>query len=388
MNILIIHNRYSTIGGEESVTSMQETLFSERGHNVYTYYRSHSEIKKGIYGKFLSFFTALCNPSAIKEVKHLIKEKSIDTVFIHNLYPIISPAILPTLHKCGVKILMFTHNYRLICPTGLFFRAGITCEKCGGCLRELNAIRYMCEGSLLGSIAHAARNFSARILNLYKNNISFFVALTEFQRSKLIQYGFDPKKIVVIPNITTFAPTEIITPKNGKVLFVGRLSEEKGYDILFSAARKLPHIEFTVAGAYSTQTNLDNIPKNITLLGAVNKQTIIELYRTHSLIAITSRCYEAFPLTILEAAMNHCPVIAPRMGAMQSIIEDHKTGLLFAPYSPDDLAEKITLLLSNPDMASELESNNFHNCSTLYSSDLYYESIIKLMLLVSGKNLR
>lgn len=378
MNILIIHNRYSTSGGEESVAAMQENLFREKGNNVYTYYRSHSEMKNGFIGKAQSFFTSLCSPKAIRDIKKIITDNNINIAFIHNLYPFISPAILPTLRKSGVKTVLFTHNYRLICPTGLFFRNGIACEKCGGCLKELNAIRYQCEGSLVGSIAHAARNFSARIFKLYKNNIDHYAALTEFQRGKLIKYGFDPKKIAVIPNFTTFTPSEPITHKNGKVLFVGRLSEEKGYDILFDAARRLPQVEFTVAGSYSNQTPLTNLPKNITLLGVVNKQTITDLYQTHSLIAITSRCYEAFPLTILEAAMNHCPVIAPSMGAMQSIIINTQTGLLFKPYSPEDLSKKITLLLNHPELAANLTTRNFEICTKLYSPDKYYNSIISL----------
>ncbi|MEG1649343.1 MAG: hypothetical protein RR277_05580, partial [Rikenellaceae bacterium] len=171
MNILIIHNRYSTSGGEESVVEMQEKLFRANSHNVYTYFRSHGEMKNRCVEKVVSFFTSLVNFSAINEIKKIVEERKIDVAFIHNLYPFISPAILPMLHKRGVKTILFTHNYRLVCPTGLFFRNGIVCEKCGKCVREINAVIYKCEGSVLGSIAHAARNFSARIFRLYKNNI-------------------------------------------------------------------------------------------------------------------------------------------------------------------------------------------------------------------------
>ncbi|MEG1635653.1 MAG: glycosyltransferase family 4 protein, partial [Rikenellaceae bacterium] len=192
----------------------------------------------------------------------------------------------------------------------------------------------------------------------------------------------DGDKIAVVPNFTTFVANHNMSKRNGKVLFVGRLSSEKGYDILFSAASKLPTVDFTVAGGCSSQADLSGKPHNVTLLGAVDRKRLIELYSTHSLLAITSRCYEAFPLTILEAAMNHCPVIAPNLGAMKSIIKDNETGALFAPFSSDDLAEKIDLLLKDTITAEKLAARSYEVCMKLYSPENYYNSVVSLISLI------
>ncbi len=376
MNILIIHNNYSTQGGEESIVKMQKELFGSYGHNIHSYTRSHSEIKSWKLGKIRSLFTSLRNRGAIKDIEKIVKEKNIEVAFIHNVYPIISPAIIPTLKKLGVKSLFFAHNYRLICPTGLFFRDGAVCEKCGTGARELNCTLHKCEGSLLGSIAYTLRSINSRLKGYFKD-IDTILALTDFQKEKLIHYGIASDKIEVVPNFCTWTPTTTEhKSRNHSILFVGRLSKEKGYDVLFDAAKLLPNIQFIVVGASSEKTVITPTQKNITLVGHKDYKELRELYDTSSILAITSRCYEAFPLTILEAGSTLLPIIAANHGAMTSIIENGKNGILFEPYNPTDLAQKIEMLLRDKKLRETLATNNQKEFLSKYSSEHYYQSII------------
>ena len=97
MKYLIIHNQYSNLGGEERVVETQKTLLTNANHTVKTYIRKHEEMKSWKLGRIRSFFTALYNRQARREISTIVDEFKPDVAIIHNLYPIISPAILPIL---------------------------------------------------------------------------------------------------------------------------------------------------------------------------------------------------------------------------------------------------------------------------------------------------
>ncbi|MFI3315340.1 MAG: glycosyltransferase family 4 protein [Rikenellaceae bacterium] len=380
MNILIVHNIYSTPGGEEQVVEMQRKLFSQAGHNVTIYYRNYSEIKSWKLGKIKSLLTALINPHAAKQIKDIVIEKQIDVVFIHNLYPIISPYFLKYISKLPVKKVMFLHNYRLICPIGLFLRDGVPCEKCGKGARELNCVIHKCEGSIAGSIGYALRGFTARVFKLYKNNVDVFVPTTRFQKEKLEGYGYSGKQMSVVPNFTDFPPIEQDTQRDGSVLYVGRFSKEKGYDLVFEAARQLPDTIFKMAGRYS-QEEIENsqLPPNIQLLGEIDKESLTHHYRKSSVLLFPTRCYESFPLTILEAGLNKLPIVAAGIGACSSIIEHEKNGLLFTPSNVKSLVDCLEKGLSDTELLHAISESNYQTTLSSFSKSNYIDKVTSII---------
>ena len=90
----------------------------------------------------------------------------------------------------NVPVVMTVHNFRLICPTGLFMRNGMPCEICLQKGNEWSCTRYNCEKSLLKSVGYTLRNVYARWTGAYKNNVDAFACITDFQRRKLIEAGY------------------------------------------------------------------------------------------------------------------------------------------------------------------------------------------------------
>jgi len=136
LKILLIHNSYGKYSGEEAVVDAQMALLKEHGHEVNLYSRSSAELDKGKWKKIIAFFTGLYNPVSVRQIKHILKSFLPDVVHIHNLYPLVSPSVLPVIRKKGVPVVMTAHNYRLVCPNGLFYSKGEICEKCTGSYRE------------------------------------------------------------------------------------------------------------------------------------------------------------------------------------------------------------------------------------------------------------
>ena len=188
------------------------------------------------------------------------KRENPDLVLVQNLFPLFSPSVLIACKKANVPVVMRCPNYRLVCPNGLFLSHGTLCERCEGG-KEYWCILKNCEKNIFKSIGYALRGFVARQFSLFKDNVDVFMVLTEFAKNKLIQNGFSPKKVKVISGL---ADTDRFNPgfnrnSGGYVGFAGRVSPEKGVDLLVEAANRLPEIPFKVAGNFDR--GLDLVPE-------------------------------------------------------------------------------------------------------------------------------
>ncbi|NMH87637.1 glycosyltransferase family 4 protein [Flavivirga algicola] len=378
MKVLIIHNKYGKYSGEEAVVDAQINLLESKGHQVFTYFRSSEELEGMPNGKINAFFSAFYNSKVIKEIKNLINVEKPDLVHIHNLYPIISPAILPEIKKMGIPIAMTIHNYRLLCPNGLFFTNENICEKCTGFGKELNCIINNCEGSVFKSTGYAFRNMWARTKKYYIDHVDAYLCLTDFQKNKLIANRFDEKKCFVIPNMYNNSVADIRYNFNERnyVAFAGRISPEKGIPILLETAKNLPHINFQIAGHMREgYEKMLRIPDNVTLRGMLNADEMKVFYSKARLYLHTSICYEGFPMVFPEAMAFRLPIIAPKMAGYPEIAEAGFNGLLFEPKSADDLAKVILSVWEDEKKLRFLGNNGFKKMKKKYSADAYYKSL-------------
>ena len=375
MKYLIIHNQYSAVGGEERVVEAQIKLLTNANHTVETYIRKHEEMKSWRFGRLQSLFTALYSPRSRREIKDIITLFKPDVAIVHNLYPIISPAILPVLKKHGVRTIMTVHNYRLACPTGLFLRNGLVCEKCGGRNRELNCVLHKCENSITGSIAFALRNYWARKKKYYTKNIAKFLTLSKFQALKLNKIGIPQSKTTVVPNFIFTRKNNIYypSPDNSYVGFAGRLSFEKGAHVLCEIATKLYNIKFKIAGDIPPNLNL-KLPPNVELIGMLSENEMGQFYQNSSLMISTSICYEGFSMVALEASANGRVFVAPNTGAFPDIVSEK---CLYEMGNTNEAAGIIENLMNNTPLRHQIEVNAKNHTTTHYNEHTYLELINK-----------
>lgn len=132
-----------------------------------------------------------------------------------------------------------------------------------------------------------------------------------------------------------------------QVYCVSRLSPEKGIDILLEAARKLPEIDFLIAGDGPEREILENSSSpNVTFLGFV--KDIPDLLSQADVLCVPSRS-EGLGLAALEAMAAGVPVVASRVGGLPEVILDGETGLLFTSEDPEALKIALQTLLDNPE---------------------------------------
>ena len=371
MKVLLVHNNYGKYSGEEAVVDKMAVIFNALGHEVAQLRMTTEGARDSAFGKVKGFVAGIYSPMGIKAMREAIEREKPDVVNVHNLYPFISPTALRECRKAGVPVVMTIHNFRLICPTGLFMRDGAPCEECLERGNEWGCIRHNCEQSLLKSIGYAARNAVARIRRHYLDCVDRFACITDFQRRKLIAAGFPAEKIVVIPNSMDADVTS--EPKQGSyVAFSGRLSREKGVDLIIEAARRNPTIPFKLAGATRDKSLIDNLPSNVELKGYLSRQALSDFYANARFFVMASRWYEGFPMTILETAAYAKPMIAPDHGGFTEIIVkgNDPIGILTPPGDAEALSDAIATLRSNQSLTATLGKKANEKLLTQYSTQV------------------
>ena len=385
MKLLIVHNDYGRHSGEESVVERMEADMRADGVEVETLRRSSKFFRESVLARAKAFLAGVHSGEGVAMMREALRTFRPDVVNVHNLYPFISPAALKECRKAGVPVVMTVHNYRLVCPTGLFLRQGKPCEECLLRHHEMPCLLHNCEGSLPRSLAYALRNAVARIGRYYLNNVNRYVCLTQFQQQKLVAFGYPKERMVVIPNYVE-ACAEPMQERHGNyVAYAGRASHEKGYDLLLEVARRHPETEFRLAGGGFGEGAAHS--HNVVFCGNLSGAALDDFYRQAAFVAIPSRCYEGLPMTLLEAMAHGKACIVPAHGAFPDLIGmgDTPCGLTFAPGDVDALETAILTLRDDSDLMARLGHNARQAARTRFSRQAVMSQWHTLLSQVAAK---
>ena len=342
MRVLIAHNAYQQRGGEDSVVAEEAALLRAHGHEV-EQLTAHNDDIVGMSRLSLAAGTAWSTASA-QEMRARCAAFRPDVVHVHNSFPLLSPSIHWAAQEAGVPVVQTLHNFRLLCPQAMLLRNGQVCEDCVGRLPWRGAVRGCYRGSVAQSAVLAGMLVLHRGLGTWERKVNRFIALNEFCRNKFIQGGLPASRVVVKPNFVDL-PAPPQRERRG-LLFVGRLSPEKGLGVLAEAARSLAEA-VTVVGAGPMEQELSGAP-GLRLSGPLPMNEVLARMQESSALVMPSVWYENFPRTLVEAWASGLGVIASRLGAMADLIEDGVTGLLFEAGNAASLREKLMWALDHP----------------------------------------
>lgn len=380
MKILLIHNYYQQTGGEDVVVHSEKKLLQSFGHQVFLTKFDNQDIDSTISKVKNAFSLPFSNSSKNIIIKD-IKKFCPDIVHVHNFFPQITPSVYDACLKTGVPVVQTLHNFRTICASATFMRKHKVCEKCLTSSPYWAAFHRCYRNSFAGSLA-VARMISYHNREMtWKKKINHFIALTNFGKEKFKEAHFAEHKISVKPNfIEVFSDSQTFShPKRERTaLFVGRLSHEKGINTLIKAWEKID-FRLEIAGdgpLFEDYKKFES--KTIKFLGQISKKKVQEKMKASSFLIMPSIWYETFGLVIIEAFANGLPVIASKMGSMEEIIENGKTGLLFEPGNPIDLANKINELISSPKLIKQMSLNAHNEYIEKYTPKQNYAMLMKI----------
>lgn len=373
MRILVAHNAYQQRGGEDSVVEAEIALLRYHNHEVATYFRHNDDI--GGVSRTAVARQTLWSSRTTRDLSELVHRFRPDIIHSHNTFPLISPSLYWAAAQASVPVVQTLHNFRLMCLNGLFLRDGQVCEDCLGHLPWRGVARKCYRNSRAASGALAGMLTLHWGMGTYRHKVARYIALNDFCRRKFIEGGMPAERIVVKPNFVNF-PASKALPRQG-LLFVGRLSVEKGVATLASAAGLLPNAHLQVAGEGPEAALLDGVD-GIARLGNLSGAAVQQAMNSAVALVVPSIWYENFPRTIVEAFACGLPVIASRIGALADLVCDRKTGLLFEPGNPRDLASKMAWALANPERMAEMGRMARAQYEEQFSADENYRMLMRI----------
>ncbi len=369
--VLLVHNAYQQAGGEDSVVASELALLRDKGHEVIELRRDNQQIAAMGRASLAAQTLWSCRTQA--EALALLHEHRPVVVHVHNTFPLVSPSLYWACAKAGVPVVQTLHNFRLACPQAMFLREGKVCESClgktpwpalaHGCYRDSRAQTAVVVGMLM---LH-------RSLRTYESKVTRYIALNEFCKSKFVQAGLPEARIAVKPNfVVVDQPTGL--PARAGLLFVGRLSPEKGIAVLAHAWSTCHGMRLRVIGTGSSTSGLELLP-GVDLVGNRTTDQVLAEMASAVALVLPSIWYENFPRTLVEAFGAGLPVIASRIGSLAELVEHGQTGLLFNAGDAADLARTMVWAHEHPDEMATMGRNARARYESHYTPDINYRQL-------------
>lgn len=406
MRVLHINKFFYERGGAERYFFALTELLESHGHTVIPFAMQDSANRPSPWQKFFPSHVDFGDPHGLgafralgrmfwswevaRKLDALIREAKPEIAHIHNIYHQLAPlTVFAVLRKHRIPIVQTLHDYKLVAPNyTLFDRHGI-CERAkrgyvqtilGRCIR----------GSVWASAVEAMEMWLFRIVGLPKM-VARFVAPSHFLRAKLGEWGISKERIMVVP--LPIGGEVITRPLGDAVLYLGRLSPEKGVSVLLRAWNHVSaEARLMVAGTGPEFDGLRSLADSLKLqgvafLGRVVREEIPDLLARARCVVVPSRSYEVSPYVILEAGARGIPVIASRIGGIPELVQHEKTGLLVPSDDPAALGKAIAALLRDRARAEALGEVLRTRTTAEHNPENHYQTIFSLYQDVLGRAL-
>lgn len=349
MKILHVNKFFDLNGGAEVYMHELMRVQQEHGHEVHAFAtRSPQNLPSKDASRFVTRYDLgksdgpkvdaikaanfLWNREAKRAMDEMLREIKPDVVHLHNIYHHLSTSILSSIRRANVPCVQTLHDLKLACPNYRMYTEGALCERCKGG-RYYEAVKHRClwDGFLPNMLAAAEMGFT-KAKQSYERTVHTFICPSDFMANKMIEWGEPASKFTVVrspvPRMASRA-----TRGGGYLLAVGRLSNEKGYDVLLQAARTVPEITIKIAGRGPDEDRLRSYLRahdmtNVELVGFKRGEELATLYREAVGFIACPIGYENAPLAVLDALGYGLPVLASTIGGLPELVRDGETGYL------------------------------------------------------------
>lgn len=363
MHVLVVHNRYSSAqpSGENRVVDEEVGLLRAAGHRVEVFERRSDDIAaRSLLAKAAVPLLVPWNPAVRSELAGRLRAERPDVVHVHNLFPLLSPAVLAACADVGVPVVATLHNYTQVCPPGTLHRDGRPCTECVGTKASLPAVRHGCyRGSRLATVPLAV-NLSVNRRRWW-SGVERFLCISAAQRDVLVRSGMPAERLAVKHN---FVPDPgIRRPGAGEhLLFLGRLAETKGVHLLMTAWDQITAgggvgVPLVIAGAGPLEREVTSWAAgrdDVRYVGLYDTAQCRQAVARSVAVVAPSMAMETFGLVVAEAMAAEVPAVAAGHGAFVELIDDGVTGLLHRPGDATSLASCLRRIAADPARNQEM----------------------------------
>jgi len=402
VKVILTHNNYRISGGAEVFYHEIGRILELNGHEVayfsvaeedcaspwYNYFPESADYKAGsVLSKVKMFPSMVYSNKSKQAMARLIKNFKPDIIHAFAIYVRLTPSILDAAREAGIPVVMSCNDYKHICPSYKLYHHGNVCEECKGGSFYRAVVNRCSHDSLTFSIASSIEAYVHRYLDIYRKNVHTFLFASTFMAQKTEEFwgkeSFQWRKLCNPFESKKFEAT--YTPE-GAVLFFGRIIDEKGVDVLVSAAAKLPYIPFRIVGEGPDLESLRQLAEtqqleNIAFTGAKWGRKMDDELKQCAFVVVPSLWHENYPYVINQSFAFGKPVIGSNRGGITELVADGERGLIYEATNASALAETIRGLYTSPELIKAMgkRAKNFSdqtfNDETLYQTlmDIYDE---------------
>jgi len=370
---IIVANDFAHVNGGSAQVALSSAVgLAERGHRV-TFFAAVPPVAESLQGagvkvvltgrydikmdpnRLRAATLGVWNPRSAQQMERLLatRDPNRTILHVHGWTKALTPSIIRVAIQRGVRAVVTLHDYFYACPNGGFFNFQ-TKQSCtlqplsAACLKE-NCDRDGYPQKLWRSLRQAVQNRfgfpRSRLLN--------FITISDFSEHVLRPFLPPDADIYRIASPSDFTKeTAVDVRLNRRFICLGRLSPEKGLNLVASAARDLNcEVVFVGEGPSRDQITAINLQAQIT--GWQPREKVKAYLRSARCLVLSSLWYEAQPMVVAEAAAVGVPAIVADNCAGREMVENGVTGLWFRSGDYDDLRDKMTIL-QNSEIAARM----------------------------------
>jgi glycosyltransferase involved in cell wall biosynthesis len=368
MKVMLAHSRYRSAApsGENRVVDQEYAALTGLGHEVVRFERSSDEIPGWPKARQAALpAMVVWNPAVRRDLAAALRAQRPDVVHVHNTFPLLSASVLYACRDAGIPVVATIHNYKLVCASGDFFRAGAVCHDCRPG-RPLPAMRHGCyRGSRAATSPVALASAAHR--SAWRSLVAAYIFISQSERDLLRGFGFAPDRVFVRHNMIPARNVPLTTgnvpfPGRDTVVYAGRLDAAKGLHVLMAGwdsyleASANPGLRLVIAGLGPLEREVADWARarpSVRLAGQLDATECARAMAGARAVILPSAWEETFGLAAVEAMALGVPPVAPGHGSFTELIAEGTDGVLFRPGDPGALARVLADADAYPERYAE-----------------------------------
>jgi glycosyltransferase involved in cell wall biosynthesis len=415
MKVLLVHKFWKKVGGAEVYYQDTMRIIKNNGHEVMAYSTMYDPgggknvfdideqtvvmgdspdyLKGGVISKIKNIPKTIYSTSNKKQFKNLLLKFKPDIVHVFAIYVTITPSILDACSELGVPVVMSCNDYKHICPNYRLFHHGKICEDCKGKKFYKAVTNNCCKHSLAVSFVSALEAYYHEYKNIYRKNISAFLFESKFMMDKTAEFWSSHQVKMEFLGKPFDATKYIASNVTGNyILFIGRLSDEKGVDVLLKAMQQIPEAQLKIAGGGEWSSHLKTLASNLKLtnvdfLGPVFGEPLLDLIRNCKFVVVPSLWYENFPYVMTETFALGKPIIGSDKGGIPEYIIEGKTGYTYPADDFHAMATCINKLWYDDDLVIRMGKEAKIIADKTFNDEMFYKRLMAIYnSVLGGKN--
>jgi len=391
LRVLQIFNRYLEFGGEQASVFRIGDALQERADVEYFTYSSEALIgARNPADMAAAAFLAFHNGDAVRRLERYQRIGKFDIWQIHNVFPALSPSVYKLAFKLGVPVVQYLHNYRMSCVNGFFLNHGETCTSCihgnftkaalTGCWRESRLVSGWM-GLVMGRV---------RAMDVF-HRVAAWIALSKAQKDLHVRMGIPVDAIHVLPHFFEPHPGLFVAAHGRDVLFVGRLSKEKGVSHLLDAWKQTAGggAKLVIAGEGPEKAALEGKVAaerigNVEFAGFVPKDQQDVLWQRAAFSVVPSIWQDPLPTVVFEAWERGRTVIVSEVGGLADSVEHGTDGLKVPMRDARAWARAMGDLLARPAECAKMARAGLMKLQTSYTRSAWLGRLESVYRLATG----